>query len=91
MARLAADNPHLGLEGARRVVETILGSIETALGQGRRVELRGFGVFSARAIAERASRNPRTGEAVTTAAKTSTMFRTGKRLSQRLNRSEKSG
>ena len=87
MGRLAAEYPHLGTEGARRVVETILGNIETALGQGRRIELRGFGIFTPRVLAERAARNPRSGEAVTALATTSTTFRAGKRLNERLNRS----
>ena len=85
--RIAAEYPHLGTEGARRVVETILGNIETALGQGRRIELRGFGIFTPRVFAERAARNPRTGDAITAAATTSTIFRAGKRLNERLNRS----
>jgi len=88
--RLAAEYPHLGSEGARQVVETILGNIDTALGQGRRVELRGFGIFTPRVLAERAARNPRTGEAVTAPAITSTMFRAGKRLHERLNGSVRS-
>ena len=46
--RIAAEYPHLGTEGARQVIETILGNIETALGQGRRIELRGFGIFTPR-------------------------------------------
>ena len=85
--RIAADYPHLGIKGARRVVETILGNIGTAVGEGRRIELRGFGTFTPRVFAERAARNPRTGEAVTAAATTSTIFRAGKRLNERLNRS----
>ena len=87
MGRLAAEYPHLGKEGARRVVETILGNIETALGQGRRIELRGFGIFTPRIVAERPARNPRSGEAVIAPAATNTTFRAGKRLNERLNRS----
>lgn len=84
---LAAEYPHLGRERARQVVDTIFGHIESALGQGGRVELRGFGVFTSRIVAERAARNPRTGEAVTASATTRTRFRAGKGLNDRLNQS----
>ena len=46
------------------VIETFLDEILNALAEGRRIEIRGFGVFKAKTRRERIGRNPRTGETV---------------------------
>ena len=46
--RLADQYPHLYQRDVERVVNTILDEITEALGRGDRVELRGFGAFSAK-------------------------------------------
>ena len=46
--RIAALNPHLYEKDCEAVVDTILGRIEAALVAGDRVEIRGFGAFSAK-------------------------------------------
>ena len=71
-------------EGRQCMLEQIIG----ALAHGDRVELRGFGAFSARRREARNGRNPRTGAAVFVSAKALPFFRTGKELRKRLNRSE---
>lgn len=48
----------------KAVVDGFLLSIIDALGQGKRIELRGFGVFSVKSRKPRMARNPRTGEPV---------------------------
>ena len=55
------------------------------LKEGDRVELRGFGAFSAKARNARMGRNPRTGESVEVVAKRVPFFKTGKELRERLN------
>ena len=67
--RLADQYPHLYQRDVERVVNTILDEITEALGRGDRVELRGFGAFSAKIRPPRIGRNPRTGEAVAVAEK----------------------
>jgi integration host factor subunit beta len=79
-------NPHLSQRDIERVVSTIFESITSALAQGRRVELRGFGAFSTRARDPRVGRNPRTGERVAVTAKRVPYFKAGKDLRERLNR-----
>ena len=79
--------PHL-YERDIEVVNAILEQIIEALRQGGRVELRGFGVFTARRRKERNGRNPKTGAAVPVPAKALPFFRTGKEMRQRLNRLE---
>jgi hypothetical protein len=45
--RLADANPHLYMSDVERIVATVFGRITAALARGDRVELRGFGAFSA--------------------------------------------
>ena len=70
-----------------RLVNAILNTMTTALSDGGRVELRGFGALSVRARPARAGRNPRTGEAVEVPAKAVPFFKSGKELRERLNAS----
>ena len=86
--RLMAQCPHLYERDIEKVVNAILEEIIEALRQGGRVELRGFGVFTARRRKERNGRNPKTGAAVPVPAKALPFFRTGKEMRQRLNRLE---
>ena len=85
IARLAEANPHLYQRDVERIVTTIFEEITAALVRGDRVELRGFGAFSAKARGARVGRNPRTGEAVHVAAKHIPYFKTGKQLRELLN------
>jgi len=85
VGRLAQRYPHLYHRDVERIVSTVLDGICDALAQGKRVELRGFGVFSVKVRASRTGRNPRTGQAVDVSEKRAPFFRTGKELRERLN------
>lgn len=85
VAKLAQDNPHLFHGDVERVVDTIFEEISLALERGDRVELRGFGAFSARSRGSRTGRNPRTGETVKVESKRAPFFKAGKELRERLN------
>lgn len=85
IARIAEQNQHLTQSDAERIVSAIFNGISSALSDGRRVELRGFGVFSVRARKARAGRNPRTGEKVSVESKNVPFFKAGKKLKDRLN------
>lgn len=86
IARLAADNPTLYHRDIERLVNTIFETITAALERGDRVELRGFGAFSARHRESRIGRNPRTGESVQVEAKAVPFFKMGKGMKERLNK-----
>ena len=62
------------------VVNLFLQCIIDALGEGDKVELRGFGSFRRRHRAPRAGRNPKTGEMVQIPAKQVPWFKVGKAL-----------
>lgn len=78
-------NPHLYLSDAERLVNSIFSEITTSLRAGKRVELRGFGVFSLHKRKTRVGRNPKTGQSVTVPAKAVPFFKAGKKLKERLN------
>jgi integration host factor subunit beta len=83
--KLASENTHLTHAEVERVVNIVLGRMVDSLGDGGRVELRGFGAFSVRSRPARAGRNPRTGETVDVPAKAVPFFKSGKELRERLN------
>ncbi|PHZ83945.1 integration host factor subunit beta [Paremcibacter congregatus] len=85
IARLVEANPHLYQRDVERIVNTIFEEITTALADGNRVELRGFGAFSVKHRPSRVGRNPRTGETVNVPEKHVPYFKTGKDLRERLN------
>ena len=85
IAQLAAENPHLRQPDVELIVATIFDEITAALARGDRVELRGFGAFSAKRRDARTGRNPRTGAAVPVAGKAVPYFKPGKELRERIN------
>jgi integration host factor subunit beta len=83
--RLAEQNPHLYERDVERIVATIFEEISSALANGDRVELRGFGALSIKERDARIGRNPRTGETVNVSRKFVPFFKAGKDLRDRLN------
>jgi integration host factor subunit beta len=86
IAELAAANPHLRGQDVELIVGTVFSEISAALTRGERVELRGFGAFTAKRRDARTGRNPRTGEAVPVDEKAVPFFKAGKELRERVNR-----
>ena len=84
--KVAEHNPHLYQRDVENIVNAIFNEITTALSEGDRVELRGFGAFSVKKRDARIGRNPRTGEQVDVAEKVVPYFKTGKEMRQRLNK-----
>ena len=83
--KLATQSPHLYQRDLERIVNVVLDEIIGALKKGDRVELRGFGAFSAKERTARTGRNPRTGTDVDVAAKKAPAFKPGKDMRKRLN------
>lgn len=83
--RISGRNPRLYQRDVENIVNAILGEIVAALARGDRVELRGFGVFSATQRRARISRNPRTGTFVRVDEKRLPHFKASKEMHERLN------
>ena len=84
--RISSQNSHLFQRDIEKIVNALFDEMIEALRRGDRVELRGFGAFSARIRAARTGRNPRTGVAVEVSKKAVPYFKTGKGMRARLNR-----
>lgn len=91
IADLAATNPHLRQADIELIVALVFDQIAEALARGQRVELRGFGVFTARQMRARVGRNPRTGKEVPIGEKAKPFFKASRELRARLNRSQTAG
>lgn len=59
---------------AARSLEALIRIVSDELGNGREVAIAGFGAFKPSERAERAGRNPKTGETITIAAAKSVKF-----------------
>ena len=77
---LAASHPHLSRKDAEDTVEVIRNAIVQAVADGKRVEIRNFGVFSASLRKAHLARNPKTGEAVQKGPSQFPKFKAGKPL-----------
>ena len=78
--------PYLTRRDAEIIVDTIFDSMADALVQGDRIEIRGFGSFKVTNRRAREGRNPRTGESVQIPAKKYPLFKIGKELHERINK-----
>ncbi|MEM7052097.1 MAG: HU family DNA-binding protein [Acidobacteriota bacterium] len=65
---------------AAQAVDTIIESMKRALSNGKRIELRGFGVFQVRDRKKGVGRNPKTGIEVEITPGKTVRFKPGKEL-----------
>jgi integration host factor subunit beta len=85
LIRLLADKEGLTLKTAESAVNTVFNSIEQALIQGDRVEIRGFGSFQVKNYEGYDGWNPKTGELVKVQPKKLPVFKVGKELKERVD------
>ena len=86
--QLKKSYPNFLKKDLEKVVSVVLNEIKQALKRGDRVELRGFGMFSTNIQKARLSRNPRTGEKVSTPEKKTIHFKMSKEMFKKLNNEE---
>ena len=65
-----------------KIIEGAFDTISRTLAEGKRWELRDFGVFEVRTRASRIGRNPRTGDQVPVPERRVVTFRPGKRMKE---------
>lgn len=83
--RISSRHPQLSAKDIETAVKTILDSMASALSQGERIEIRGFGSFSLHFREPRTGRNPKTGKSVTLRGKYVPHFKPGKELREQVN------
>ena len=77
-----AETTELTKKDATKAVDAVFEAIESALKQGDKVQLIGFGNFEVRERAARKGRNPQTGEEIEIAASKIPAFKPGKSLKE---------
>jgi integration host factor subunit beta len=82
---LAEKQKHLAHLDVELAVKSILEHMSSALADGDRIEIRGFGSFSLHFRAPRMGRNPKTGDAVALPGKHVPHFKPGKSLRERVD------
>jgi DNA-binding protein HU-beta len=75
-----ADKTGYSKQKAEEVVESLFNSMKNALAGGKRIELRGFGVFTVKSRKRGIGRNPRTGKEVPIPAGKTIRFKPGKEI-----------
>ena len=88
LKQLSTNYPNFLKKDLEKFTNIILKEIKRSLQRGDRVELRGFGVFSTNIQKARISRNPRTGEKVSTPEKKTIHFKMSKDLFNTINNNE---
>jgi integration host factor subunit beta len=83
--RISNQQESLSLKDIDLSVNHILEKMSDSLGQGDRIEIRGFGSFSLHYRPPRKAHNPKTGARVYTNAKYTPHFKPGKDLRERVN------
>ena len=71
---------------AEAAVNSVFSAIESALVDGEKVQLIGFGSFSVKERGERTGRNPATGAAITIPASKQPAFAAGRDLKAKINK-----
>ena len=87
--KITNKNSFLYQKDVYKIIDTLFSSVTTALKNGDRVELRGFGTWSTHIQKARISRNPKTGEKVDTPEKKTIHFKFGKELFDKINNEKK--
>ena len=83
--KLVSKYQDLPAADVRLAASTIFETMATALENGERIEVRGFGGFSVRHLSERQGRNPKTGETVHVPPRAVVHFKPWIELRERVN------
>lgn len=82
------ENVNLSRQEAEKIVNVFFRSIEDSLGNGGRVEIRGFGSFTVNGYKSYVGRNPKTGEQIRVPSKRLPFFKVGKELKEMVDLQE---
>tara|TARA_B110000196_G_scaffold111614_1_gene96923 strand:- start:92 stop:382 length:291 start_codon:yes stop_codon:yes gene_type:complete len=85
LKKLTENYPNFLKKDLEKFTNIILNEIKNSLKRGNRVELRGFGIFYTNIQRARISRNPATGEKVSTPQKKTIQWKMSKEMFKKLN------
>jgi integration host factor subunit beta len=85
LATKLAEKENLTHREAESAVKLIFRLFSDAMKKGDRIEIRGFGSFEMREYKTYTGRNPKTGVQIEVKPKSSTYFKVGKELRERIN------
>lgn len=85
ITRISEQQSHLPIRDIELAINHIIDCMSDNLGDGCRIEIRGFGSFSLHYRPSRKAHNPKTGARVYTASKHTPHFKPGKDLRDRVN------
>ena len=85
LKQISDSYPNFLKKDLEKFFNIFLNEVKKSLKRGERVELRGFGMWSANIQKPRISRNPKTGEKVHTKKKLKIHFKMAKELFNKLN------
>ena len=85
LVNVVAAEAQLNKKQAEAAVNGVLAAITSALKDGDKVQLIGFGTFEVKESAEREGRNPKTGETIKIAASKKPAFTASKVLKDEVN------
>jgi integration host factor subunit beta len=85
LATKLAEKDNLTQREAEAAVKLIFRLFSDAMKKGDRIEIRGFGSFVLRDYKTYTGRNPKTGKKIEVRPKSSTYFKVGKELRERIN------
>jgi integration host factor subunit beta len=86
LIELLAKHEGVAVKNTASVVNVVFDSIGESLGDGNRVEIRGFGSFKVKNYSSYQGRNPKTGEVIHVGEKKLPFFKVGKELKQRVDK-----
>lgn len=85
LINVVADASALTKKQAEAAINATIEAIASALKDGDKVQLIGFGTFETKETAEREGRNPKTGESITIPASKKVVFAASKALKEEVN------
>lgn len=85
LVKALAKEMDLPIRKSEEIVDMVFNTMTSALQQGNRIEVRGFGSFVVKEYEGYTGRNPKTGEQITVKSKHLPFFKAGKELKERLN------
>jgi integration host factor subunit beta len=79
------DKTGINRRRVENIIDTFFGTITKTLSKGERVEIRGFGSFTAKKYKPYTGRNPKTGKQIKVRSKKLPFFKVGKELKDKVD------